>query len=122
MATTSYIRHHQHDKAKVTVTRLGYQHGAGAGSLRPQIHDATTELGNKIEEMIVSDRIVDPLCVFCDERVRLVSEFGAHYESAGISRQFHEFVFDVQEGPGGESSALDHDRVEGGSADKSDKT
>ena len=59
---------------------------------------------------------------FRDVRVRLVSECGAHCESAGISLQRHEFVYDVQEDPGGESSALDHDRVEGGSADKSDKT
>ena len=52
------------DKTKVTVTRLGYQHGGGAGSSKPQVHEATTELGDKIEEMIVSDRIVDSLFVY----------------------------------------------------------
>ena len=32
--------------------------------MRQQIYEATAELGDKIEEMIGSDRIVDPLCVF----------------------------------------------------------
>ena len=69
----------------------------------------------------MSDRIVDPLC-FRDVGVRFVREFGAHYESAVTSRQFHERANDVQEGSEGEYNALNHDRVEGGSADKSDKT
>ena len=30
--------------------------------------------------------------------------------TCGTSRQFQEFIFGVQEAPGGESSALDHDR------------
>ena len=37
--TTSCTRHHQHDKIKVTVSRLCYQHG----SLRPQIYEAPTD-------------------------------------------------------------------------------
>ena len=41
--TSSYTRHHQHDKTKVTASRLGYQHGCGAGSLRPQICEAPTD-------------------------------------------------------------------------------
>ena len=53
------------------VTSLGYQHGGGAGSLIPQIYEATTELCDKMEEMIVSDRIVDPLCV-CFRDVKLL--------------------------------------------------
>ena len=46
------------------MTRLGYQHGSGAGSLKPQIYEAKSELGDKAEEMIVSDRIVGPLYIF----------------------------------------------------------
>ena len=72
-------RHHHSDKTKVITPRHGYQHGSGVGSLKPQIYEATT----------VSDRIFDPLC-FRDVGVRLVSECGAHCESAGTSRQFHE--------------------------------
>ena len=67
---TSSTGHHHNDKTKVTVTRLGYQHGSGAGLLKPQVHEATTELGDNVEEMIVSDRIVDPLHVF------VTSEYG----------------------------------------------
>ena len=37
---------------------------AEASSLKPQIYEATTELGDKAEEMIVSDRIVNPGYVF----------------------------------------------------------
>ena len=69
-------------------------------------------LGDKMEKVIVSNRIVHSLC---DVGVRLVSECGVHCESAGTSRHFLEFV-------DGESNALAHDRVEGGSADKSDTT
>ena len=38
--------------------------------MKPQIYEAKTELGDKAEEMIVSDRIVDPLSVF------VTSEYG----------------------------------------------
>ena len=82
-------RHHPNDKTKVITSRHGYQHGSGAGSLKPQIYEATTHISDKAEKMIVSDRIFDPLC-FRDVGVRLVSECGAHCESAGTSRQFHE--------------------------------
>ena len=59
---TSSTRHHHNDKTKVTIiTRLGFLHGSGAGLSKPQVHDATAELGDKVEKMIVSDRIVDPL-------------------------------------------------------------
>ena len=61
---TRSTRHHHDDKTKVTVTRLGYQHCSGACSLKPQIYEAKSELGDKAEEMIVSDRSVDPLYVF----------------------------------------------------------
>ena len=51
------------DEVKAITPRLGYQHGSGAGPLRPQIYDAMKELGDKIDEMIGSDGIVDPLFV-----------------------------------------------------------
>ena len=53
---------------------------------------------------------------FRDVGVRLV-----HGESAGTSLQFLDTLYDVQGDREGESNALDHDRHEGGSADKSDK-
>ena len=56
--------HHHNDRTKVTVTRFGYRHGSGARLLKPQVHEATTELGDIVDEMIASDRIVDPLFVF----------------------------------------------------------
>ena len=62
-------RHHN-DKTKVTGTRLGYKHGSGAGLSKPQVHEASTELGDKVEEMTVSYRIVDALYVF------VTSEYG----------------------------------------------
>ena len=79
--------------------------------LKPQIYEALSMLGDKMEKVIVSNRIVYSLC---DVGVRLVSECGAHCESAGTPRQFHELVDDVLEDRGGESNALDHDRVDGG--------
>ena len=63
-------RHHHNDKNKVITPRLGYQHGSGAGSLKPQIYEATTHISDKAEKMIVSDRIFDPLNVFA------TSEYG----------------------------------------------
>ena len=84
---TRSTRHHHDDKTKVTLTRLGYQHGSGAGSLKTQIQGTKSELGDKAEEMIVSDRIVHPLYVFVDVGAGLVNECGAHHESAGTSRQ-----------------------------------
>ena len=59
---------------------------------------------------------------FRDVGVRLVSDCGAHHECAGTSRQFHSTRHDAQEDGDGETNALDHDRVEGGSADKSNRT
>ena len=49
-------------------------------------HDATTELGDKIQEMIGSDRIVDPLCVF------VTSEYGwsANVERIMKSKAFRD--------------------------------
>ena len=88
--------------------------GEHTGGSPVQIYETTTELGDKIDYERQNRR--STVC-FCDVRVRLVSEC----ESAGITRQFHEFVYDVQD-PGGESTTLDHDRVEGGSADQSHKT
>ena len=78
---TRSARHHHNDETKVITPRLGYQHGSGAGSLKPQIYEATTQLSDKAEKMIVSDGIVDPLYVFVTSQ-----HGGAHYESAGTSR------------------------------------
>ena len=77
---------------KVITPRHVYQHGSGVGSLKPQIYEATTHISDKAEKMIVSDRVFDPLC-FRDVGVRLVSECGAHCESAGTSRQVHENAY-----------------------------
>ena len=51
-----------------------------------------------------------------DVGVRLVCQDGAHHESAGTARHFHDFLHGLHEEHEGEPNALDHDRV------KSDKT
>ena len=113
--------HHHNDRTKVTVTRLGYRHGSGARLLKPRVHEATTELGDRVDEMIASDRIVDPLFAFVTseycwsanvERIMKVQSLRGNSTNS----------YDVQEDRGGESNARDQDRVEGGAADKSDKT
>ena len=69
---TSSTRHHHNDKTKVTVTRLGYQHGSGGGLSKPQVHEATTELGDKNRRSTVR---------FRDVGVRWVRECGAQAQA-----------------------------------------
>ena len=45
----------------------------------------TEVLGDNVEKVIVSRRIVDSLCVLTTSRVRLVCQDGAHHESTGIA-------------------------------------
>ena len=45
-----------------STTRLKHLHGSGAGSLKPQIYDATTELDDKIRlSVLEKDSSVDPI-------------------------------------------------------------
>ena len=97
---------------------LSLQHGSEAGSSRPQIYDATTELGDKIEEMIVRDRIVHPLYVFVTKEYGWSANVDRIMKAQALRDKSTSSYLMFQEDPGGESSALD----EGGSADKSDKT
>ena len=60
-------------------------------------------LASKWRKLIVSNSIVYALC---DVGVRLVSECEAQCQRTGTSRQFHEFVDDVQEDRGGGANAL----------------
>ena len=85
-------RHHHNDETKVITSRLGYQHGSGAGSLKPQIYEATTQLSDKAEKMIVSDGIVDPLYVF------VTSEHGwsANVERTMKAQALRDFPVDTQ--------------------------
>ena len=48
-------------KPRLPLHALVILHGSGAGLSKPQVHEATTELGDKVETVIASDRIVDPL-------------------------------------------------------------
>ena len=43
----SFARRRQGGGAEVPAARLGYQHGSGAGLLKPQIYKGATELGDK---------------------------------------------------------------------------
>ena len=88
-----------------------------------EVAAATTELSDKAEEMTVSDRIVDPLYVF------VTSEYGwsANVERTMKAQALRENSTNacmmskktVKVNP---TYSTMHDRVEGGSADKSDKT
>ena len=79
--------------------------------MKPQVHEASSGLSDKVEEIIVIDRIDDPLYVFVTSEYGWVSECGALYESAGISTNSYMMSKKtVEVNP----RTLDHDRVEGG--------
>ena len=71
-------------KPKATVTRFGYQHGGGASLLKPQIYEELSVLGDEVEEMFVSDRIVDPLYVFVTSENGWSANVGAHVKAQAL--------------------------------------
>ena len=72
--------------------------------------------------MIVNDRIVDPLYVFVTSEYGWSANVERTMKAQALRDNSMNAYFDVQEDREGEANALNHDRVEGGSTDKCDKT
>ena len=68
-------------------------------------------LGDKVEMVIVIDRIVDSPCVLTTSEYGWSANMRAHHECTGAARQLNDFRQGVQENHGGKSNAPHHDRV-----------
>ena len=68
-------------------------------------------LGDKVEKVIVSDKIFDSPGGLTTSK-DLVYQYGAHNESTGVARQLDDILHGVQKNHGGQSNVLHHDGVE----------